>query len=80
MYDITILTEMLLPELKEAAEKLLIPKAKISKSKKPELIELILKKQDMQQEETNEEAVVVAVEEKLENPSKEKKRKSKNSS
>ena len=50
MYDITILTEMLLPELKEAAEKLLIPKAKISKSKKPELIELILKKQDMQQE------------------------------
>jgi len=73
MYDITILTEMLLPELKEAAEKLLIPKAKISKSKKPELIELILKKQDMQQEETNEEAVVVAVEEKVENPSKEKK-------
>ncbi len=73
MYDITILTEMLLPELKEAAEKLLIPKAKISKSKKPELIELILKKQDMQQEETNEEAVVVAVEEKVENPSKKKK-------
>jgi transcription termination factor Rho len=45
MYDISILTDMLLPELKEAAEKLLIPKAKIAKSKKPELIDLILKKQ-----------------------------------
>lgn len=73
MYNITILTEMLLPELKEIAEKLMIPKTKISKSKKPELIELILKKQDMQQEETNEEAVVVAVEENVQTPPKEKK-------
>lgn len=44
MYDISTLTEMLLPELKEIAENLLVPKAKIIKSKKPELIELILKK------------------------------------
>ena len=39
---------MLLPALKETAEKLLIPKSKISKSKKPELIELILKQQEIQ--------------------------------
>ncbi|MFN8283054.1 MAG: transcription termination factor Rho [Chitinophagales bacterium] len=58
MYDISILNDMLLPELKETAEKLLIPKAKIAKSKKPELIDLILKKQEMQ--ETNEEDAVVA--------------------
>ena len=54
MYDISILTEMLLPELKEIAEKLLVPKAKVIKSKKPELIELILKKQDMQEESKDE--------------------------
>lgn len=36
MYDISQLTEMLLPELKEIAEKVLVPKAKITKSKKPE--------------------------------------------
>lgn len=58
MYDISLLTEMLLPELKEIAEKLMIPKAKVVKSKKPELIELILKKQDMQ--ELNEEEEVAA--------------------
>ncbi|HUM53294.1 MAG TPA: transcription termination factor Rho [Chitinophagales bacterium] len=51
MYDISILTDMLLPELKDAAEKLLIPKAKISKSKKPELIDLILKMQEMNEPE-----------------------------
>ena len=51
MYDISILTDMLLPELKEAAEKLLIPKAKIAKSKKPELIDLILKMQEMNETE-----------------------------
>ena len=51
MYDISILTDMLLPELKEAAEKLLIPKAKIAKSKKPELIDLILKMQEMNEPE-----------------------------
>lgn len=58
MYDISILTEMLLPELKEIAEKTGVPKAKIIKSKKPELIELILKKQDMQEESKDEEVVV----------------------
>jgi transcription termination factor Rho len=73
MYDISILTEMLLPELKEIAENLLIPKSKISKSKKPELIELILKKQDMQEQETNEETVAVPMEQKEETPLKEKK-------
>ena len=51
MYDISILTDMLLPELKEAAEKLLIPKAKIAKSKKPELIDLIIKMQEMNEPE-----------------------------
>lgn len=48
MYDISVLNEMLLPELKEMAEKLLIPKSKISKAKKSELIELIHKQQSMQ--------------------------------
>ncbi len=64
MYDISILTDMLLPELKEAAEKLLIPKAKIAKSKKPELIDLILKMQEMNEtdvvETTNETIVNIA--------------------
>lgn len=59
MYDVAILTEMLLPELKEIAERFMIPKAKIAKSKKPELIELILKKQGMQEQETKDEEVVV---------------------
>ncbi|MBK9330607.1 MAG: transcription termination factor Rho [Sphingobacteriales bacterium] len=58
MYDISLLTEMLLPELKEIAEKLMIPKAKIAKSKKPELIELILKIQDMQEPNKEEESVI----------------------
>ncbi len=73
MYDISILTEMLLPELKEIAEKLLIPKSKIAKSKKPELIELILKKQDMQEQEIKEETVAVQIEKTEETPQKEKK-------
>jgi len=74
MYDVSMLTEMLLPELKEIAEKLLIPKSKIAKSKKPELIEIILKKQDMQQEETTKEDIAaVNVESKEENQQKEKK-------
>lgn len=72
MYDISILTEMLLPELKEIAEKTGVPKAKISKSKKPELIELILKKQDMQ-EESKDEEVVVKTDATEENKPKEKK-------
>lgn len=72
MYDISILTEMLLPELKEIAEKLMVPKAKIAKSKKPELIELILKKQDMQEEEPKEE-VAVNADAASEKPIKEKK-------
>jgi transcription termination factor Rho len=72
MYDISQLTEMLLPELKEIAEKVLIPKAKVAKSKKPELIELILKKQDMQEKESKEE-VVTKTETTEENPAKEKK-------
>ncbi len=72
MYDISILTEMLLPELKEIAEKLLVPKAKIAKSKKPELVELILKKQDMQEQESKDE-VVKDVETTDENQQKEKK-------
>lgn len=71
MYDISQLTEMLLPELKEIAEKVLIPKAKIAKSKKPELIELILKQQDMQ--EKNEDEVVKDIDATDENPQKEKK-------
>ena len=45
MHTAEVLNDLLLPELKEVAEKLMIPKAKIAKSKKPELIELILKKQ-----------------------------------
>ena len=73
MYNVTILTEMLLPELKNIAEKLLIPKAKIAKSKKPELIDIILKKQDMQQEENNEEIVAATVEVKEESAPKDKK-------
>jgi transcription termination factor Rho len=73
MYDVSILSEMLLPELKTLAEKLLIPKAKIAKSKKPELIDIILKKQDMQQEENNEEMAAANVEGKDETPQKEKK-------
>ena len=72
MYDISTLTEMLLPELKEIAENLLVPKAKIIKSKKPELIELILKKQDMQ-EESKDEEVVIKTEATEENSTKEKK-------
>ena len=72
MYDISQLTEMLLPELKEIAEKVLVPKAKITKSKKPELIELILKKQHMQEKDSKEE-VVTKAETTEENPAKEKK-------
>lgn len=72
MYDISTLTEMLIPELKEIAENLLVPKAKISKSKKPELIELILKKQDMQ-EESKDEEVVIKTDATEENSTKEKK-------
>ena len=72
MYDISILTEMLIPELREIAEKTGVPKAKISKSKKPELIELILKKQDMQ-EESKAEEVVIKTETTEENSPKEKK-------
>ncbi|MDB5227255.1 MAG: transcription termination factor Rho [Bacteroidota bacterium] len=49
---------MLLPELKEVAENLKISKATVAKSKKPELIELILKKQDMQETNDDEEIVV----------------------
>jgi transcription termination factor Rho len=45
MHTPEVLNDLLLPELKDVAEKLMIPKAKIAKSKKPELIELILKKQ-----------------------------------
>ena len=71
MYDISQLTEMLLPELKEIAEKVLIPKAKIAKSKKPELIDLILKKQDMQ--EKNDDEVVKNIETTEDNQQKEKK-------
>ena len=59
MYIEPVLTEMLLSELKVIAEQLMIPKSKIAKSKKNELIELILKKQGMTEQETNEEAVVI---------------------
>ncbi|HNM31617.1 MAG TPA: transcription termination factor Rho [Chitinophagales bacterium] len=51
MYDSSILTEKLLTELREIAENMMIPKSKITKSNKSEIIDLILKKQGMQEQE-----------------------------
>ncbi len=51
MYDNSVLTERLLPELREIAENMMIPKSKITKSNKSEIIDLILKKQGMQEQE-----------------------------
>ncbi|HQG38372.1 MAG TPA: hypothetical protein PLK15_04525, partial [Chitinophagales bacterium] len=51
MYDSSVLTQKLLLELREIAENMMIPKSKITKSNKSEIIDLILKKQGMQEQE-----------------------------
>ncbi|HNF49583.1 MAG TPA: transcription termination factor Rho [Chitinophagales bacterium] len=47
IYHADNLNDLALADLKSIAEQLLIPKTKIAKTKKPDLIELILKKQEM---------------------------------
>ena len=47
IYHADNLNDLALAELKSIAEQFLIPKTKIAKTKKPDLIELILKKQEM---------------------------------
>lgn len=51
IYHADNLNDLALADLKSIAEQLLIPKTKIAKTKKPDLVELILKKQEMNKSE-----------------------------